>query len=75
MYKDRCAPVFQINKATLAHDWALQIHGFYVDMEEKTMRFDVVLSFDVDAQEAICTLMEEVQKLYPDYALQIIPDI
>lgn len=65
----------RIQKTVLAHDWALQLHGFYADTANKTIRFDVVLSFDVDRAEAIQTLKNEVQVLYPDYALQIIPDI
>jgi len=65
----------KVQETTLAHEWALQMHGFYVDTKEKTMRYDVVLSFDVDAREAIGILMKEIQALYPDYTLQIIPDI
>ena len=64
-----------VQKTVLEHDWALQMHGFYVDIEEKTMRFDVVVSFDIDRTEAVQTLTEEVQALYPDYSLQIVPDI
>lgn len=64
-----------VQKTVLAHDWALQLHGFSVDTEEKTMRFDVVVSFDIDRTEALAVLTKEVQALYPDYALQIVPDI
>lgn len=64
-----------VQKTVLAHDWALQIHGFYADTEAKTMRFDVVVSFDIDRAEAIGILAEEMQALYPDYTIQIVPDI
>ena len=64
-----------VQETVLAHDWALQLHGFYVDTENKTMRFDVVLSFDIERAEALGTLTKEVGALYPDYALQIVPDI
>ena len=64
-----------VHKVVLAHEWALQLHGFYADTEEKNMRFDVVISFDIDRNEALKTLKDEVQALYPDYALQIVPDI
>ncbi len=64
-----------VQKTVLAHDWALQLHGFYADTEAKTMRFDVVVSFDADSTEAIKTLTKEVRQLYPDYDVQIIPDI
>lgn len=64
-----------IQKQVMAHDWALQIHGFYVDKETKIIRFDVVLSFDVDKAEAVAELTEEIQPLFPDYKLLIVPDI
>lgn len=57
------------------HDWAIQIHGFYVDIEKKTMRFDVVVSFDIKAQEALKIMQQEMKELYPDYTFQIAPDI
>ena len=64
-----------VQEAVLSHDWALQMHGFYVDTEKKTMRFDVVLSFDVDRKEALETLQREVRALYPDYNAIIVPDV
>lgn len=63
----------EIQKTVLAHEWALQVHGFYV--EGKTIRFDVVLSFDVTQKEALSVLLNELQSLYPDYVFQIIPDV
>ncbi len=64
-----------VQETVLAHDWALQLHGFYADTENKTMRFDAVLSFDIERAEALEILTKEVGAMYPDYALQIIPDI
>ncbi len=63
-----------IEKAVRSHEWALELHGFYVDLEQKTGRFDVVLSFDVDRKEALKTMYEEVGALYPDWRFLIIPD-
>ena len=65
----------KVQETVLTHDWALQLHGFYADTENNEMRFDVVLSFDIDRAEAVETLTKEVQELYPDYSLQIVPDI
>ena len=65
----------EIQKAVMSHDWALQMHGFYADTEKKTIRFDVVVSFDVDRKEAIESLYGEISRLYPDYDLLIIPDV
>ena len=63
-----------VQKTVLSHDLALQLHGFYVDTEKKTMHFDVVISFDIDYKEAIGIMMKEVQEMYPDYTIQIVPD-
>ena len=64
-----------IQKTVLSHDWALQMHGFYADTEEKTMRFDVVISFDVERKEALQTLHNEIAALYPDYKAVIVADV
>lgn len=63
-----------IQKIVLSHSWALQLHGFYADTEKKTVRFDVVVSFDVERKEAITTLYKEVKEKYPDFEILIIPD-
>ncbi len=64
-----------VRKTVMAHDWALQMHGFYADTEKKTVRFDVVVSFDADRKEALETLYGEVKALYPDYDVLIVPDV
>ena len=64
----------KVQETVLAHEWALQMHGFYADTEKKTMRFDVVISFDIERKEAFETLCAEVQALFPDYTLQIVMD-
>ena len=64
-----------IQRTVLSHEWALQMHGFYADTQKKTVRFDVVLSFDVDKKEAMATLYGEVNALYPDYEALIVPDV
>ena len=63
-----------VQKAVMTHDWALQMHGFYADTENKTLRFDVVLSFDVDRKEAVETLYKDIGAMYPEYNMTIIPD-
>ncbi len=64
-----------IQETVLSHEWALQMHGFYADTEKKTIRFDVVVSFDVDRKEALETLCCEVTALYPEYEVLIVPDV
>ncbi len=65
----------EVKKTVLAHPWALQIHGFYLDYQEKTMHFDVVISFDIEPKEGLSVLYEEIGKAYPEYSLTIVPDV
>ena len=65
----------EIQHTVMAHPWALQMHGFYADVEKKTVRFDVVLSFDVDRREALKTLYNQAAALYPGFEFLIVPDV
>lgn len=64
-----------VQKVVLSHDWALQLHGFYVDLQEKTMRFDVVFTFDIDAGDGVEIIKGELYTIYPDYNIQIAADV
>ncbi len=64
-----------VQKTVMSHDWALQMHGFYADTEQKTIRFDVVISFDIERKEAMQIMYTEVGALYPDYEITIVPDV
>ena len=64
-----------IRGKVLAHDWAVQFHGFYLDIEAKEMRFDVVMSFDINPKDGLEILYEEIKQAYPDYDIQIAPDV
>lgn len=65
----------EIEKIVLAHEWALQMHGFYLNEREKLIWFDVVLSFDIAQSEGIRIISDEVNARYPDYNAYIVPDI
>ncbi len=64
----------RIEKMVLDHDWALQMHGFYADIEAKAVRFDVVIGFEVTPEAALAQILSEVQEAYPDYRFSIVPD-
>lgn len=64
-----------VRAIVLSHDWALQFHGFYVDLEARKIRFDVVMSFDEDAGEGLKTLYREVGEAFPDYVVEIVSDV
>ena len=59
----------------MAHDWALQMHGFYVDVDSKHIRFDVVFSFDIPSYEGVEILKKELEDIFTDYTIQISPDV
>ena len=65
----------EVMETVMAHEWALQMHGFHADTVKKEMRFDVVVSFDVNPREAVGTLTQEIAEKYPDYTVQIVPDV
>lgn len=62
-------------KRVMAHDWALQTHGFYVDIDKREMSLDVVLSFDIAPREGLKIIYDELKAAYPDYNIQIAPDV
>ena len=64
-----------VAKIVSAHDYVLQMHGFYLDMKNKTMRFDAVLSFSVSFKDAMEILKKEIKAAYPDYEITITTDI
>ncbi len=64
-----------VREIVMAHDWAVQFHGFYLDIANKDIRFDVVMSFDIDPKEGLRIIYDEMKEAYPDYSCQIIPDV
>ena len=65
----------RIQKIVLEHDLALQMHGFYIDEENKDIRFDVVMSFDIRHKDGLEILHSQLDPLFPDYKITIAPDI
>lgn len=56
----------------LSNPYVLQMHGFYIDRKEKTIRFDIIISFDAeDRTEVYRQVYKDVQKTFPEYKLQI----
>ena len=65
----------KVTGIVLSHEHILQVHGFYYDQAEKTIRFDIVVSFDApDRHQVYKEVCEDVQKAYPDYTLQVAMD-
>lgn len=65
----------KVMEIVLSHDWALQVHGFYADTEKKEIRFDVVMSFDIDSHTGCEQIRKELEKEFPDYTFRIVSDV
>ena len=64
-----------VREIVLAHEHIRQIHGFYLQKDQKTMRFDIVISFDAKDRRAVyAEVVSDVQKAFPDYELQVAMD-
>lgn len=73
--EDIIAAKKKVTEIVFSHKYVLQIHGFYMDREKKTMRFDIVISFDAGDRNAVYEdVLGDVQKAYPDYTLQMAMD-
>ena len=65
----------EIYKKVSSNEYVLETHGFYADEKTKTVRFDIVVSFDApDRREVYSEIRSEMEKLYPDYTFQIALD-
>ena len=65
----------EVRDRVMKHNWAIQFHGFYVDTETKEMTFDVVMNFDIKPKEGIQIIYDEIKAAYPEYDIQIAPDV
>ena len=64
-----------ITRQVMGHDGVLQMHGFFVDVENKRVSFDVIIDFSAENRDDLyCHIVEEVCALYPDYDFNITLD-
>ena len=53
-------------------EYIIGMHGFYVDFDQKDMRFDLVISLDAkDRTEVYKSAIEAVKEVYPDFEYHI----
>ena len=65
----------QVREIVFKHEYVRKIHGFYLLKEKKTLRFDIVISFDAKDRRAVYSeVVADVQKAFPDYELQVTMD-
>ncbi len=60
----------KVTELATAHTYITQVHGFYLDEEQKTLRFDMVVSFDAKDRRAVYReVLEGICALYPEYTI------
>ena len=65
-----------IFNTVFSHEGILQMHGFYLDEEEKVISFDIIIDFNIKDREKIYQeIYDEIRQKYKEYKLSITIDI
>ena len=65
----------KVREIVFSHAYVTQLHGFYLVKEPKTLRFDLVVSFDAKDRRAVFEeAVADVQRAFPDYTLETVLD-
>lgn len=74
---DRAKQDFEkVRHLVMSHKYVLQMHGFYINYEEKIMNFDIILDFDSpNRNEEYMHILSDVQESFPDFAIGITLDL
>jgi len=65
-----------IEKIVFSHKEILQMHGFYIDDQDKNISFDIIIDFNVESREDIYkSIFDEIQEKYKDYKINITLDV
>ncbi len=74
--KEVIASKEKVEKIVFAHKEILQMHGFYLDTDEKFMSFDIIIDFKAANREKIYQeIYDEIQKLFENYKISITLDV
>lgn len=66
----------RITEAVMSEPYVLQLHGFYFDLENKQILFDLVVDFLAPDQNGVSqTVLKKVQDMYPDFTIRIRHDL
>lgn len=66
----------KVREIAKANPYVIQMHAFYIDRAEKTLRFDIVISFDAPDRSLVYQdVLSRTQEAFPDYDIQIATDI
>ncbi|MBO4405005.1 MAG: cation transporter [Treponema sp.] len=76
--KNNSAAEIRSRVSAIVHDHKdiVQMHGFFVDEEEKLMKFDLVVSFGSEDMQAMYEhVVSDVKEAFPDYDVQVQFDV
>ena len=66
----------KIEKSVLSHEHVKQMHGFYYNENDKSVRFDVVISFEAASRQAVYgEVLASLEKEYPDMNFTVAMDM
>ncbi len=66
----------EVAKIVFSHEGILQMHGFYLDEEDKSISFDIIIDFKIKNREEVYKeIYDEVQNKYKGYKIDINLDI
>jgi len=65
----------KVREIVFSHEHVLQMHGFYLNREDNTLRFDIVVSFDAPDRAAVYrSVVADVRAAFPDKNLEVALD-
>ena len=66
----------KVREIAKKNPYVIQMHAFYLDKTEKSIRFDIVVSFDApDRHLVYLDVLERTQQEFPGYDIQIAMDV
>lgn len=65
----------EISSIVMSHEGVVQMHGFRIDTEARTMVFDVIIDFDLKDRDSLYNhISDELKSKYPDYTIRMTLD-
>lgn len=66
----------EVEEIVFAHKEILQMHGFYLDINDKTLSFDIIIDFKAENREKIYReIYDSIQEKFKNYKITITLDI
>ena len=64
-----------VRRVVMAHEYVLQMHGFFADPEARIIRFDVIVDYAAPNAEAVRDdILRQLHETHPDYEIDVTLD-